>query len=107
MQTGQPSRTARAAAAHRAMHQLLEQGRMFADPLALRIIGAETAAQARQAEKFPQRRAMRPFIAARSRLAADALQRAVAHVVTQLVVLYAGIDTYAYRNALCACMRIY
>ena len=35
MQPGQPSRTARAAAVHRAVHQVLEQGRIFADPFAV------------------------------------------------------------------------
>ncbi len=34
-----PSRTALAAAIHRAEHQVLERGRIFADPLALRILG--------------------------------------------------------------------
>src|SRR5208282_246621 len=44
MQVGKPSRTAWAAAAHRVAHQILEGGRIFADPLALRILGeaAET-----------------------------------------------------------------
>ena len=39
MQAKEPSRTALAAAFHRAAHQVLEQGRIFADPLALRILG--------------------------------------------------------------------
>jgi len=34
MQPGQPSRTAPGAAAHRAVQQVLERGRIFADPLA-------------------------------------------------------------------------
>ncbi len=33
MQTGQPSQTALGAAAHRAVHQTLEGGVIFADPL--------------------------------------------------------------------------
>ena len=36
MKTGQPSRTAFAAAFHRAAHQVLEGGRIFFDPLTLR-----------------------------------------------------------------------
>jgi len=34
MQPGEPSRTALGAAAHRAVHQVLERGRIFADLLA-------------------------------------------------------------------------
>ena len=36
-----PSKTARAAAIHRAAHQVLEMGRIFDDPLALRIVGEQ------------------------------------------------------------------
>ena len=50
MQLGKPSRTAWAAAAHRAVHQVLEQGRIFADPLALRILGEDAEAAIREAE---------------------------------------------------------
>jgi O-methyltransferase involved in polyketide biosynthesis len=44
MQPGQPSRTALGAAAHRAVHQVLERGQIFADPLAMRILGADADA---------------------------------------------------------------
>src|SRR5262249_21010719 len=94
-----PSRTAMAAAAHRAAHQLLEQGAIFSDPLALAILGQDAEAVARDAEADPSRRAMRLFIAARSNLAeavlADGVER---RGVRQLVVLGAGLDTFAYRN---------
>jgi methyltransferase (TIGR00027 family) len=100
MQPGQPSRTARAAAVHRAVHQVLESGRIFSDPLALRILGQDTEALVREAEQNPHRRAMRLFIAVRTRFAEDALAAAVAQGVRQLVVLGAGLDTYAYRGAL-------
>ena len=46
----------------------------------------------------PERRGMRLFIAARTRFAEDALAVAVARGVRQLVVLGAGLDTFAYRN---------
>ena len=39
MQQGQPSQTALGAAYHRAVHQVLEGGRIFTDPLAVRILG--------------------------------------------------------------------
>ena len=41
MQPGQFSRTALGAAGHRAAHQVLESGRVFADPLALPILGED------------------------------------------------------------------
>lgn len=41
---------------------------------------------------------LRAFLAARSRLAEDALTDAVARGVRQYVVLGAGLDTFAYRN---------
>jgi len=98
MQTGTPSQTALAAAFHRAAHQVLEQGRIFADPLALRILGADAAVAVRRAEEHPDGRRMRLFIAVRTRFAEDALAAAVENGVRQLVVLGAGLDTYAYRH---------
>jgi methyltransferase (TIGR00027 family) len=107
MQQGQPSRTARVAAAHRAAHQVLEQGRIFADPLAVRILGEDAEALVRDAELHPHKRAMRLFIAVRTRFAEDALTVAAAHGVRQLVVLGAGLDTYAYCSTLGDRLRIF
>jgi len=107
MQTGEPSRTARAAAFHRAAHQVLEGGRIFADPLALRILGEDAEAVAQEAEKHPSGRRMRIFIAVRTRFAEDALAAAVERGVRQLVVLGAGLDTYAYRGAVRERLRIF
>jgi methyltransferase (TIGR00027 family) len=98
MQSGKPSQTALAAALHRAAHQVLEQGRIFADPLALRILGMDVPAVARRAEENPSGRRMRLFIAVRTRVAEDALAAAFEGGVRQVVVLGAGLDTYAYRN---------
>jgi methyltransferase (TIGR00027 family) len=106
MQTGQPSRTARGAAAHRAAHQLLENGRIFSDPLALRILGEDPESVARDAEE-PSRRSMRIFIAARTRFAEDALAAAVTSGTQQLVVLGAGLDTFAYRNPFPNRLRVF
>ena len=50
---------------------------------------------------------MRIFIAARTRFAEDALAAAVARGVGQLVVLGAGLDTYAYRGAMRERLRIF
>jgi methyltransferase (TIGR00027 family) len=99
MQSGEPSRTARGAAFHRAAHQILEQGRIFADPLAVAILGEDAASIAREAEEHPSGRKMRMFIAVRTRFAEDALAAAVERGVRQLVALGAGLDTYAYRGA--------
>jgi len=87
-----------AAATHRAAHQVLEQGRIFADPLALRILGQDAETVAREAEEDPSRRRMRIFVAIRTRFAEDALVAAVERGVSQVVVLGAGLDTYAYRS---------
>lgn len=100
MQQGRPSRTALGAAKHRAAHQVLERGFIFSDPLAARILGADAEVAVRDAENDPSRRVLRLFIAVRTRFAEDALAAAVARGVRQLVVLGAGLDTYAYRTAL-------
>lgn len=107
MQAGAPSRTAYAAAAHRAAHQLIENGRIFADPLALRILGEEAEAVVREASADPSRRRMRLFIAVRTRFAEDALAEAIENGVRQLVVLGAGLDTYAYRSRTSHPVRIF
>ena len=97
MQPGQPSRTALGAAAHRAVHQVMERGQIFADPLAMRILGADADAAVRDAKNDSSRRRLRLFIAVRTRFAEDALAAAMTRGVRQLVVLGAGLDTYAYR----------
>ncbi len=94
MRRGEPSRTAYSAARYRAAHQILEQGSIFADDLAVRILGQPEADLLADAP----RRAMRLFIAARTRFAEDALAAAVRRGVRHLVVLGAGLDTFAYRN---------
>ncbi len=107
MQRGQPSRTALAAAAHRAAHQVLEHGRFFYDPLALRILGQDAMAMVREAAQDPSRRRMRVFISLRTRFAEDACAAAAARGVRQLVVLGAGLDTYAYRSPFRRRLRIF
>jgi methyltransferase (TIGR00027 family) len=96
-----PSKTAQRVALRRAAHQLVDDPRVFEDPLALTIIGKETAALlTSEPEKFETfaSRHMRAFIAARSRFAEDELKAAVARGVRQYVVLGAGLDTFACRN---------
>jgi methyltransferase (TIGR00027 family) len=107
MHSGEPSRTAWAAAFHRAAHQVLEHGDIFADPLAVRILNRDRATIAREAEERGSDRRMRMFIAVRTRFAEDALATAYEKGVRQLVVLGAGLDTYAYRGALRDRLRIW
>ena len=99
---GQPSRTAERVAMRRTAHQLLDDPRVHDDPLALAILGAELAAairaEPRRFEYGPAAPFLREFLAVRSRLAEDALARAVAGGVRQYVILGAGLDTFAYRN---------
>lgn len=107
MQTGQASRTALGAAAHRAVHQVLERGSVFADPLAVRILGADADAAIEEARRDPSLRPLRMFIAMRSRIAEEALAAAIECGATQLVVLGAGLDTFAYRGVLRERVRIF
>jgi methyltransferase (TIGR00027 family) len=97
MQPGQFSRTALGAAGHRAAHQVLEGGRIFADPLALRILGGDADSAVAEARENPGRRGLRIFIAVRSRFAEESARRAIGEGARQIVVLGAGLDTFAYR----------
>ena len=97
MQQGQASRTAIGAAGHRAAHQILERGFVFADPLALRILGQDADEAIALAKEQPERRPLRLFIAMRSRFAEDCARRASEEGARQILVLGAGLDTFAYR----------
>lgn len=101
LQAGEPSRTARSTAFQRAAHQLLESPRVFDDPVALRILGAEGVrwlGHHLDEYRGGSSRSMRAFLVMRSRYAEDQLALAVERGVTQYVVLGAGLDTFAYRN---------
>jgi methyltransferase (TIGR00027 family) len=98
MRAGQPSQTARGAAAYRAIHQTLEGGVVFADPFAVRILDEETRATLDEVAANPALRPMRLFIVARSRFSEDALANCIARGVRQVVVLGAGLDTFSLRN---------
>lgn len=91
MKAGEPSRTAWGAAVQRAMHQD-EPPVIFADPLAWRILGDEVDTTLWEGSR------LRVFIAVRHRFAEDALADAVRRGVRQVVVLGAGLDTFAHRN---------
>jgi len=98
----QASRTALRVALHRAAHQLLDAPTVFVDPLALRILGpnVEAAFRADPAQYDTSRFApqMRAFMAVRARFAEEQIAQARATGVRQVVILGAGLDTYAYRS---------
>ena len=102
MKENRPSATAQRAAMRRAAHQLLDDPKVFDDPLALSIIGREDEsalrADPRQFEASPLSPYLRAFVAARSRRAEDELASAVRRGVHQYVIVGAGLDTFAYRN---------
>jgi len=97
MKHSEASRTALGAAGHRAAHQALEGGVVFKDPLALPILGQDAEAAIALAKERPERRGLRFFVAMRSRFAEDCARRAIADGVRQVLVLGAGLDTFAYR----------
>jgi len=102
MLVGRPSETAQRVAERRAAHQMFDEPRVFEDPWARTIIGAQAEAallgNAHKETASIYSTSLRFFMALRSRLAEDALARAVARGVEQYVVLGAGLDTFAYRN---------
>jgi methyltransferase (TIGR00027 family) len=102
MKENQPSRTAQRVAMRRAAHQLLDDPKVFDDPVAILIIGKESAsalqADPHQSETTRLSPYLRAFMAARSRYAEDELALGVQRGVRQYVVLGAGLDTFAYRN---------
>jgi methyltransferase (TIGR00027 family) len=101
LDTAEPSRTALGAAAYRAAHQILDHPVVFADPLAIRILGGDGAEALRQRlepDEAQAWRRMRAFMAARSRLTEETLAEAVRNGTCQFVILGAGLDTFAYRN---------
>lgn len=95
------SKTAQRVAMRRAAHQILDNPKIFDDPLALRVLGLENASAQNQnwLEDSPLSRVLRASLAARSRYAEDELHAAVKQGVSQYVVLGAGLDTFAYRNS--------
>jgi methyltransferase (TIGR00027 family) len=97
------SRTALRVALHRAAHQLLDPPPVFVDRLALKILPAPVEAELLTApnqydtSRFaPQ---MRGFMAVRARFAEEQIAAARTAGIGQIVILGAGLDTYAYRAA--------
>lgn len=98
MEERKPSQTALGAAGYRAAHQDLDGGAIFSDPFARTILGAEAGAIIWALTADPSQTFTRMFMAARSRVAEDALAVAVRRGVRQAVVLGAGLDTLSLRD---------
>lgn len=98
MKPKEPSRTALMIARQRAAHQVLDHGSILYDPFAMKILGEDEKDVLQFANKHPLASIGRLFTAARSRIAEDALSRAVERGVRQIVILGAGLDTFALRN---------
>jgi methyltransferase (TIGR00027 family) len=107
MKSDEPSRTALLVARQRAAHQLLDHGAILDDPYAVRILGEPEDSILQAVSGHPLVSMGRLFTAARSRIAEDALSNAAARGVRQLVVLGAGLDTFALRNPHADRIRIF
>jgi methyltransferase (TIGR00027 family) len=96
------SRTALGAAAIRAAHWLVDgEPRILDDPIAARLIDAhdlERLVANGQALGTVSAKRLRTHVLLRSRYAEDRLARAARRGIGQLVVLGAGLDSFAYRQ---------
>ncbi|MBN9078102.1 MAG: hypothetical protein BGN87_13030 [Rhizobiales bacterium 65-79] len=100
------SDTATMAAICRAAHQILDDDpRILDDPIAAKFLSEETLADLRARDPMLMAVA-NPFtrlhFCLRSRVAEDCMKRAAAHSVEQLIVLGAGLDSFAYRQPIWA-----
>jgi methyltransferase (TIGR00027 family) len=98
MKPNQPSRTALLIGRQRAAHQLLDHGSILNDPFAMKILHEGEKDVLQFANEHPLASIGRLFAAARSRIAEDALSGAVERGIRQIVILGAGLDTFALRN---------
>jgi methyltransferase (TIGR00027 family) len=98
MKPNEPSRTALMIARQRAAHQVLDHGSILYDPFAIKILREDEKDVLQFANKHPLASIGRLFTTARSRIAEDALSRAVEKGIRQIAVLGAGLDTFALRN---------
>jgi methyltransferase (TIGR00027 family) len=98
MKPSDPSRTALIIARQRAAHQVLDQGSILYDPFAMKILCEDEQDVLQFANQHPLASIGRLFTAARSRIAEDAMATAVESGFRQVVILGAGLDTFALRN---------
>jgi methyltransferase (TIGR00027 family) len=107
MKPNEPSRTAMLVARQRAAHQLLDHGAILRDPLAMKILREDENSVLAFASAHPLASIGRLVTAARSRIAEDALSATLQNGVRQIVLLGAGLDTFALRNRHGAQIRIF
>lgn len=100
-----PSRTALATAYARAYHQIADLPTIFDDDLAIPLLGATAEELTEMSTRGGDQigavindRSRRLFFATRARVAEDAVAAAVDAGTRQVVILGAGLDTFAYRN---------
>jgi methyltransferase (TIGR00027 family) len=98
MKPNESSRTSLMVARQRAAHQVLDHGSILNDPFALKILGEDEKDVLQFANQHPLGSIGRLVTAARSRIAEDALSRSVDRGLRQIVILGAGLDTFALRN---------
>ena len=98
MKPDEPSRTALMIARQRAAHQVLDHGSILYDPFAMKILREDENDVLQFANQHPSASIGRLFTTARSRIAEDALSRSVERGLQQIVILGAGLDTFALRN---------
>ena len=98
MKPTEASRTALMVARQRAAHQVLDHGAILNDPFAMKILGEAERDVVQFANAHPLASIGRLVTAARSRIAEDAFSAAVEGGVRQVVILGAGLDTFALRN---------
>lgn len=100
-----PSRTALATAYARAYHQIADLPTIFDDDLAIPLLGVTAEELTEMSTRGGDQigavindRSRRLFFATRARVAEDAVAAAVDAGTRQVVILGAGLDTFAYRN---------
>jgi methyltransferase (TIGR00027 family) len=98
MKPHEPSRTALIPARQRAAHQVLDHGSILSDPFAMKILREDERDVLQFANQHPLASIGRLFTTARSRIAEDALSGAVERGIRQIVILGAGLDTFALRS---------
>src|SRR5262245_20708371 len=102
MRAGEPSATAIAAATFRAAHlHLFPAPRIHEDTFALRMIGVDDPNKLRagmESLPMPELRRVSAYFALRHRFSEERLQSAVQLGVQQIVLLGAGLDTFALRH---------
>src|SRR5437899_2167476 len=87
-------------ASQRAAHQILDNPKIFEEPLALRIMGVESEVRLNVAHlRSLVGRCFRASMMARNRYTEDELVRSILRGVRQYIILGAGLDTFAYRNS--------